>query len=80
MAITKPKPKTQATIDSFISGAPDSETKPGGGVKKGNKLQISLTIAPTKLDKVDELAAKLGYSRATIINMGINLILDEYGL
>ncbi len=42
MAITKPIPK--ATADDFIAAAPDSEVK-AKGVKKGNKQQISLTIA-----------------------------------
>lgn len=35
------------------------------------KLQISLTIAPALLEKVDELAAELGQSRVAIINMAI---------
>jgi hypothetical protein len=78
MAITKPKPKS-TSADAFISGAPDSEVKPRGGVKKGNKQQISLTIAPTLLDKVDELATELGQSRAAIINMAIYRAV-EHGL
>lgn len=41
------------------------------GIKKGKKQQISLTITPILLDKVDELAAKLGQSRASVINMAI---------
>ena len=57
MAITRPKPKsTQEATDAFISGAPDAETRPRG-VKKGNKQQISLTIAPALLVKVDEQAS-----------------------
>ena len=81
MAITKPKskpvPKDQA-LDAFISGAPDSEAKPKG-VKKGNKRQISLTISPALLAKVDELAAELGQSRAAIINMAVYRAV-EHGL
>ena len=61
MAITnRPKPKTEpapqpadAAVDAFISGAPDAP-KPRG-VKKGNRQQISLTIAPTLLEKIDAL-------------------------
>ena len=41
------------------------------GVKKGNKQQISLTITPGLLAKVDELADKLGQSRAAVINMAL---------
>jgi hypothetical protein len=68
MAITRPKTKT-AKAEAFISGAPDAE-KPRG-VRKGNRQQISLTIAPDLLLKVDALAAKLGQSRAAVINMAI---------
>lgn len=68
MAITLPK-KHPASVDSFISGAPDA-AKPRG-VRKGHKRQISLTIAPALLEKVDGLAAELGQSRAAIINMAI---------
>lgn len=79
MAITKPKQKTAApNADEFISGAPDSETKPRG-VKKGNKQQISLTIAPALLKKIDDLAEELGQSRAAVINMAIYRAV-EHGL
>lgn len=79
MAITRPKPKTpQATpsADAFISGAPDAE-QAAKGVKKGNKQQISLTITPALLVKVDELAAKLGQSRAAVINMAIYRMVEH---
>lgn len=70
MAITKPNKKAAASAESFISGAPDAETKPKG-FKKGNKQQISLTIAPELLAKIDGLATELGQSRAAVINMAI---------
>ena len=80
MAITKPKPKstTATATDAFISGAPDADAQPRG-VKKGNKQQISLTITPTLLHKVDALATELGQSRAAIINMAIYRAV-EHGL
>ena len=81
MTITKAKPKTtkqEAATADFIAGAPDSGTATKG-VKKGNKQQISLTIAPALLVKVDELAAELGQSRAAIINMAIYRAV-EHGL
>jgi hypothetical protein len=79
MAITRPKPKTPQAApnaDEFISGAPDAE-KAIKGVKKGNKQQISLTITPTLLTKVDEMAAKLGQSRAAVINMAIYRMVEH---
>jgi hypothetical protein len=77
MAITKPKPKI-ATVDTFISGAPDAEVKPKG-IKRGNKQQISLTIAPALLIKIDALAEELGQTRAALINMAIYRAV-EHGL
>lgn len=76
MAITKPKAKQEkSSADDFISGAPDSAAKAGTGkpkyVKKGKKLQITLTIAQPLLERVDELAEKLGQSRAAVINLAI---------
>ncbi len=89
MTITIPKKKTtaapagidQAAADAFISGAPDSaaSTPKARDVKRGNKQQISLTIAPWLLLKVDELAEQLGQSRAAIINMAIYRAV-EHGL
>ena len=62
MTITKAKPKTtkqEAATADFIAGAPDSGTATKG-VKKGNKQQISLTMTPALLAKVDALAEKMG--------------------
>ena len=70
------KPKTAAkTVDDFVSGAPDAGASTSAeyerGVKKGNKRQISLTIAPDLLRRVDETAHRTGQGRAAIINMAI---------
>jgi hypothetical protein len=72
MSITKPKTKigsSSISADQFISAAPDG--KKARGIKKGNKEQISITIAPILLDKVDALAVQLGQSRAAVISMAI---------
>lgn len=75
MSISKRPAKK--TADEFINQAPDGgEPK---GVIKGKKQQISLTIAPALLEKVDELAAELGQSRAAVINMAIYRAV-EHGL
>ena len=82
MAITRPKPKTTpANAESFIAAAPDApqEARPLKGVRKGNKVQISLTITPGLLDRVDALAAEIGQSRAAVINLAIHRAV-EHGL
>lgn len=55
-------------VDAFIGKAPDAARK---GVIRGRKEQITLTIAPELLAKVDELASRMGQSRAALINRAI---------
>ena len=71
MAITRPAPKTvhPQTQDLFINSAPDGAKIKG--VRKGNKQQISLTIQPALLERIDSLAEELGQSRAAVINLAI---------
>lgn len=70
-AKTTPPPKD---IDTFIQAAPDAAIR-GPGVKKGNKVQISLTIDPAQLQRVDDMANELSMGRAGLINMAINNML-----
>lgn len=77
MAIQR-KPKTSTTVaaeDAFIQGAPDASQAPAAvyekGIPKGHKRQITLTIAPELLRKVDDVAKRTGQARAAIINMAI---------
>jgi len=81
MTITKPNRKpTAATAEEFIAGAPDAVVAAHAGpkyVRKGKKLQVTLTIAPELLARVDELAAKLGQSRAAVINMAVYRMVEH---
>jgi hypothetical protein len=75
------KPKaTDAKANKFISGAPDASMVAAEsydkGIRKGNKRQISLTIAPELLRRVDEVARRTGQGRASIINMAIYRALE----
>lgn len=74
------KPKTTAAAeDAFIQGAPDAKqtqaAEPAAvyekGIAKGHKRQITLTITPELLRKVDEVAKRTGQARAAVINMAI---------
>jgi len=77
MAITKPvRPKA---VEAFISRAPDGDGSVRKGVIKGRKEQITLTIAPDMLGKVDELARRMGQSRAAVINLAIFRLLEPGG-
>jgi hypothetical protein len=60
--------KDAKNVDNFISGAPDASRK---GVIRGRKEQITLTIAPDLLAKVDAMATRMGQSRAALINRAI---------
>lgn len=83
MAITRPAKKPPADVDAFIAAAPDAAvaTPPAPGqpkyVRKGKKLQITLTIAQPLLERVDELAREAGQSRAAIINLAIFKALEN---
>ena len=80
MSIQRKPKATDARADKFISGAPDANVEfPDSydkGIRKGNKRQISLTIAPDLLRKVDEAAKRTGQGRASIINMAIYRALE----
>lgn len=56
-------------VDAFIGSAPDA----GGrkGVIRGRKEQITLTISPELLAKIDDMASRMGQSRAALINLAI---------
>lgn len=87
MAITKRPAKpadNSASIDAFISGAPDAKseltTAPAEApkrVKKGRKIQITLTITEAQLARVDEKADQIGQSRAAVINLAIAQMLES---
>lgn len=86
--VIRRKPKTvmtdqAAAQDAFVAGAPDGGRVSASasatyekGVPKGNKRQISLTIAPDLLRRVDEVAKRTGQGRAGIINMAIYRALE----
>lgn len=80
MSIQRKPKATEAKADKFIAGAPDASVVAAEsynkGIRKGNKRQISLTIAPDLLRKVDEVARKTGQGRASIINMAIYRALE----
>lgn len=90
MAISKRVKPDEKTVEAFIEGAPDAgSAKVGGvadtkkpavyekGVAKGNKRQISLTISPELLRRVDEAAKRSGQGRAAIINFAIFRALES---
>jgi hypothetical protein len=60
--------KGSQNVDGFIGKAPDAGRK---GVMRGRRAQITLTITPGLLAKVDEMASKMGQSRAALINRAI---------
>ncbi len=76
MAITKKPQRAARSQMEFIASAPDGARR---GVLKGKKRQITLTIMPELLEKVDAMARKLGQSRAAVINMAVYRLV-EHGL
>ena len=85
MAITK-KPtqpmqfETTAAADTFIRGAPDAVVagpELPRRVRKGKKVQITLTITEPLLARIDELASHLGQGRAAVINLAVVQMLEN---
>jgi hypothetical protein len=62
------KAKTSQAAERFIGSAPDATRK---GVIRGRKEQITLTLAPELLAKVDQRAAQMGMSRAACMSLAI---------
>lgn len=76
MSITKPIKKPSA--EEFICAAPDApQPRKPKYVRKGKKLQITLTIAQPLLEQVDELAERLSLSRAAVINLAIHQSMEH---
>lgn len=80
MAIKKAvKPNAGAEAE-FIGAAPDATAQnepPIQGVMRGNKRQITLTLPPHILPKIDAAAAEIGISRAGWIALAISKMLKE---
>ena len=79
MTITKKPQNVVRTPTEFIAAAPDGEIVVRRGVLRGKKQQITLTIMPDLLKKVDAMARRLGQSRAAVINMAVYRVV-EHGL
>lgn len=88
MAITRKPAKAASAVaseaadpaDAFISGAPDADADAPPAprrVRKGRKVQITLTITEPLLERVDELAEQLGQSRAAVINLAVVQMLER---
>lgn len=81
MSIQRKPRAADSSTDKFIARAPDARGEANldsydKGIPKGNKRQISLTIAPDLLRRVDEVAKRTGQGRASIINMAIYRALE----
>ncbi len=89
MAITKrPQRSTPSAVEAFIDQAPDAGSVPGTAAgatekkarkltRKGNKVQIALTITEPLLERLEARAVELGQTRAGLINLAIVQLLDE---
>lgn len=70
MTIAKPK---ALSPDSFVAAAPDAKSTRW---QRGTRTQITLSIAPELLDRVDEVAQRKHLSRAALMTTVLNDWLD----
>lgn len=82
MSVTKRPPATKATeksLDKFIASAPDA-TQPiqaRTALMRGKREQISHTIPPALLARLDARVEATGMTRAGLINLAISKYLDS---
>jgi hypothetical protein len=70
MAITKPRARTAPDAgEAFIAKAPDTKS---ARWQRGNKTQITLSIAPELLERIDDAARRKYVSRAALVAMWLN--------
>jgi hypothetical protein len=60
--------KDANAVDAFIGRAPDCARK---SVIRGRNVQITLTTAPDLLTRTDNIASRMGQTRAALINRAI---------
>ncbi|PLR29845.1 CopG family transcriptional regulator [Chimaeribacter californicus] len=80
MSITRPvkkPPISEHDQEKFINSAPDGSEVKKKGVMKGKKQQITFTIDPEVLEKLDARSAGEGVSRAALINIAIRQLLNK---
>jgi len=66
-------------VEAFVNNAPDAPVKPEKkGVIRGKREQISLTMPPESLVRVDAVAQAQGLTRAGLINLAIAEYLRRY--
>ena len=74
MTINRRAKVAPPTAEAFVVGAPDGTQRKG--VRRGRKEQVTLTITPDLLARVDELATRTGQSRAALINLAIYRVVE----
>jgi hypothetical protein len=65
MAITKP---AKQAVEAFIGAAPDA--KPARW-QRGNRTQVTVSLAPELLDRLDEIAARKHLNRSAMLTIWI---------
>lgn len=79
MTITKRPGKAAQTTgaEEFIARAPDAAHEAAPEPARRRKEVISLGVDPTLLIRVDAIAARLGLSRASAINLAMAHFADD---
>ena len=73
------KPDTAKALEGFISAAPDAKPAETArkGVVRGKREQISHTMVPALLERLDARAEATGMTRASLINLAIAEYLEK---
>lgn len=74
MTINRLPPKRPTNVEEFVASAPDS---PKDRVRKGRRIQITLTLPPDLLEAYDRKSATTGVSRASHMILALRRFVED---
>ena len=65
------------SVKEFIGGAPDAETETSTTGKREAKQQITVTMDPALVARIDDLAKRMGQTRSALVSLLVFEALEE---
>ena len=67
------------SVTEFIGGAPDAEAETSATGKREAKQQITVTMDPALVARIDALAKRMGQTRSALVSLLVFEALEERG-
>ena len=65
------------SVAEFIGGAPDAEAETSSTGKREAKQQITVTMDPALVARIDDLAKRMGQTRSALVSLLVFEALEE---